>query len=274
MACLPRELEIRIDRLQRQPEARLVVGEVDVAAGLVEGVKDRVGPADVHAARASPGIRPPSPGAVRDFRAHDGRANLNLSNQFLSDNFMADGKAGIGKDPSRRKRGSMSSTLDATKQVGSTSLALPALGFGSAHLGELYAKVDEAEFARHAGGRLAGRHPLLRHGALVRPRPLRAPARRLPPHPAARRVQDHHQGRPPALPPEDPPDFDRSPWAGGLNFEVLFDYSYDGIMRSYAQALQRLALDTVDALVIHDLDTVFTARSADAPTRTSCATAA
>ena len=38
---------------------------------------------------------------------------------------------------------------------------------------------------------------------------------------------------------------------------MLFDYSYDGIMRSYAQALQRLALDTVDALVIHDLDVVF-----------------
>ena len=28
-------------------------------------------------------------------------------------------------------------------------------------------------------------------------------------------------------------------------------------MRSYEQALQRLALDTVDALVIHDLDAMF-----------------
>jgi D-threo-aldose 1-dehydrogenase len=54
--------------------------------------------------------------------------------------------------------------------------------------------------------------------------------------------------------PRDPARFDRSPWVGGLNFEVLWDYSYDGIMRSYAQALQRLAVDTVDALVIHDLD--------------------
>ena len=36
-----------------------------------------------------------------------------------------------------------------------------------------------------------------------------------------------------------------------------FDYSYDGVMRSYEQALQRLALDTVDALVIHDLDAGF-----------------
>ena len=57
--------------------------------------------------------------------------------------------------------------------------------------------------------------------------------------------------------PANPATFDRAPWAGGLNFDVNFDYSYDGIMRSYEQALQRLALDTVDALVIHDLDSLF-----------------
>ena len=57
--------------------------------------------------------------------------------------------------------------------------------------------------------------------------------------------------------PKDPTHFDRSPWKGGLNFEVAFDYTYDGIMRSYEQALQRIALDTDDALVIHDLDASF-----------------
>ena len=57
--------------------------------------------------------------------------------------------------------------------------------------------------------------------------------------------------------PKDPAHFDRAPWTGGLNFEVHFDYGYDGIMRSYEQALVRLALDTVDALVIHDLDTQY-----------------
>ena len=36
-----------------------------------------------------------------------------------------------------------------------------------------------------------------------------------------------------------------------------FDYTYDGVMRSYEQALQRLALDTVDAVVIHDLDAAY-----------------
>tara|TARA_Y200000002_G_scaffold284567_1_gene238567 strand:- start:2707 stop:3654 length:948 start_codon:yes stop_codon:yes gene_type:complete len=51
--------------------------------------------------------------------------------------------------------------------------------------------------------------------------------------------------------------FKSDPWLGGLKFEVNFDYSYDGIMRSYEQALQRLSLDTVDALIIHDLDPLF-----------------
>ena len=57
--------------------------------------------------------------------------------------------------------------------------------------------------------------------------------------------------------PKEPARFDRSPWLGGLNFEVNFDYSYDGVMRSYEQALQRLAIDTVDALIVHDLDEQF-----------------
>lgn len=54
--------------------------------------------------------------------------------------------------------------------------------------------------------------------------------------------------------PSHPEQFDRSPWAGGLNFDIRFDYTYDGIMRSYEQSLMRLGLDTVDALVVHDLD--------------------
>ncbi len=52
--------------------------------------------------------------------------------------------------------------------------------------------------------------------------------------------------------PRDPETFDRSPWVGGLSFDALFDYSYDGVMRSYEQALQRLGVPVVDGLIIHD----------------------
>lgn len=48
--------------------------------------------------------------------------------------------------------------------------------------------------------------------------------------------------------------FDRGMWVGGLSFEFDYDYSYDGIMRSVEDSLQRLSLPSVDILLIHDLD--------------------
>ena len=140
------------------------------------------------------------------------------------------------------------------RDIGKTVLALPVLGLGTAHLGELYAEVPEAESqatlnaAWDAGvryydtaawyGRGLSEHRL---GAFLRDKP------RAEFQISTKVGRTLHR-------PKDPTQFNRAPWVGGLNFEVKFDYSYDGIMRSYEQALQRLALDTVDALVIHDLD--------------------
>jgi len=142
----------------------------------------------------------------------------------------------------------------ALRKVGSTNLALPAFGFGSAHIGELYGKVDEADVkatidaAWDAGIRFYDTAPWYGRGL------------------SEHRLGHYLRSRPRGdfklitkvgrmlFRPKDPANFDRSPWVGGLNFEVDFDYTYDGVMRSYAQSLQRLALDTVDALVIHDLD--------------------
>jgi D-threo-aldose 1-dehydrogenase len=45
-----------------------------------------------------------------------------------------------------------------------------------------------------------------------------------------------------------------SQFVGGLPFDLAFDYSYDGIMRSYEDSLQRLSLPSIDFLLIHDLD--------------------
>ena len=43
-------------------------------------------------------------------------------------------------------------------------------------------------------------------------------------------------------------------WFGRLPFDVVFDYSRDGIIRSYEDSLQRLGLDHVDAILVHDLE--------------------
>ena len=47
---------------------------------------------------------------------------------------------------------------------------------------------------------------------------------------------------------------DSNSWVGGLPFSLKVDYSYDGIMRSYEDSLQRLGLNRVDLLFVHDLD--------------------
>jgi D-threo-aldose 1-dehydrogenase len=52
-------------------------------------------------------------------------------------------------------------------------------------------------------------------------------------------------------------DIDFKPWVDGAPFKCRFDYSYDGTMRSFEDSLQRLGLEHIDVLFIHDAD-VFT----------------
>jgi D-threo-aldose 1-dehydrogenase len=148
----------------------------------------------------------------------------------------------------------MAIRISSRRRVGATVLELPVFGFGSAHIGELYALVPEEESratlqaAWDAGLRFFDTAPwygrgLSEHrlGGFLRTMPRGA-------FQITTKVgRTLHR-------PKDPATFSRAPWLGGLNFDVRFDYSRDGVMRSYEQALQRLALDTVDALVIHDLD--------------------
>jgi len=47
---------------------------------------------------------------------------------------------------------------------------------------------------------------------------------------------------------------DLSPWKAPALFDVIFDYSYDGLMRAYEQSQLRLGLPSYDVCVIHDLD--------------------
>ena len=49
-------------------------------------------------------------------------------------------------------------------------------------------------------------------------------------------------------------DDENKPFEGSLKFYVKFDYSYDGILRSYEDSIQRIGFSKIDMLVIHDLD--------------------
>ena len=43
-------------------------------------------------------------------------------------------------------------------------------------------------------------------------------------------------------------------YVGGLSFNVVHDYSYDGALRSHEHSLSRFGLPRIDILLIHDAD--------------------
>jgi D-threo-aldose 1-dehydrogenase len=150
----------------------------------------------------------------------------------------------------------MTISLTSRRQVGSTSLSFPPIGMGTVALGELYEPVTEEhsratlEAAWEGGIRLYDTAPWYgrglsehRTGGFLRTQP------------RSDFVVTTKIGRY-FIRPSDPTTFDRAPWAGGLRMEMVYDYSYDGVMRSYEQSLLRLGLDSVDALLIHDPDPV------------------
>ncbi|MDB5527844.1 MAG: aldo/keto reductase [Devosia sp.] len=46
---------------------------------------------------------------------------------------------------------------------------------------------------------------------------------------------------------------DKGAWVDPLPFNQAYDYSYDGIMRSFEDSLQRLGVNAIDVLYVHDI---------------------
>lgn len=55
------------------------------------------------------------------------------------------------------------------------------------------------------------------------------------------------------LAPGYPSDSSAAEWPGSFPFHQVYDYSYDGVMRSYEDSLQRMGLDRIDILLLHDI---------------------
>ncbi|WIY51631.1 aldo/keto reductase [Devosia sp. YIM 151766] len=55
------------------------------------------------------------------------------------------------------------------------------------------------------------------------------------------------------LRPVPPGQVGKGNWAHPLPFNQHYDYSYDGVMRSFEDSLQRLGLDRIDILYVHDI---------------------
>ena len=142
------------------------------------------------------------------------------------------------------------------RQVGSTTLHLPPLGLGVAHVGGMWGRVPAAtaqatlQAAWDGGIRYFDTAPWYGRGLsehrlgsflIDQPRDSFTITTKVG------RVLHR---------PADLATFDIAPWPGGLRLDVEFTYSYDGILRAYEQSLMRLGLDTIDALLIHDPDQI------------------
>jgi len=147
----------------------------------------------------------------------------------------------------------MSAAPIRTRKLGRTGVSITELGLGTAPLGDLFDRVEDDEAAAiiaaawDGGVRYFDTSPWYGRGQ-----------------------SEHRLGR--ALYRKNRDDFVistkigrllrrplkpgpiRDQWIGGLNFETVYDYGYDGVMRSFDDSLQRLGINSIDLLLVHDLD--------------------
>lgn len=138
-------------------------------------------------------------------------------------------------------------------QVGKTSLEVTRLGLGGAPLGGLFEDVADdpavatVQRALALGINFFDTAPLYGHGKSEM-RMGRGLAGVAPDS----RVLATKVGR--VLVPVDPRRLEPDEFQNPAPFKPVFDYSYDGVMRSFEESLRRLNVERIDILHIHDPD--------------------
>ncbi len=144
--------------------------------------------------------------------------------------------------------------LDTFRRVGQTDLHVPVLGLGTCPLGGVYEVVDEAtarvtfEAAWNSGLRLYDTAPWYGLGQAEHRTGRSLYAKDRDTYVLTTKVGRVLKAQ------RDSASFKPVNWAGALPFEHQHVFTYDAIMRSYEDSLQRLGINRVDALYIHDLD--------------------
>jgi D-threo-aldose 1-dehydrogenase len=139
------------------------------------------------------------------------------------------------------------------KKFGRTDLEVTAMGFGTAPIGNQFRFVAEEDAraviagAWDAGLRYFDTAPMYGHG-LAEHR--LGEGLRWKPRDAY--VLSTKVGR--LLKPVPRNSVTSAFWVDPPPFEIVHDYSYDAVMRSFEDSLQRLALERFDILFIHDID--------------------
>lgn len=146
----------------------------------------------------------------------------------------------------------------AKRRLGRSNLEVTEIGFGTAPLGDLYARLDDAIAIATVSAALQGGITLVdtsphygnglaehRCGTALR----RVARESFVLSTKVGRWMNPRGSKPSAKGGTTSPGF-----AGGLPHAAAFDYSYDGTMRSLEQSMLRLGVDAIDVVLIHDVD--------------------
>lgn len=140
----------------------------------------------------------------------------------------------------------------ALRPIGRTRLRVAELGFGAATLGNLYHQVSDSDArtlvdaALDAGMRYFDTAP--HYGRGLSERRLGDAVRLRPDVVVSTKV-----GRLMLPDPSVVDDRERDGFRSPMPFRMRYDYSHDGILRSFEHSLQRLGLGRVDLLYVHDI---------------------
>jgi D-threo-aldose 1-dehydrogenase len=141
----------------------------------------------------------------------------------------------------------------ALAEIGRTGLRVTRLGLGGAPLGGLFTSVSEEDAAATvraaygAGVRFFDTAPFYGHGKSET-----RLGEYLRSHPRDTYVLASKVGR--VLVPADPARIEDHRYRDVLPFNPVFDFSRDGVLRSFEESLGRLQLERIDILHIHDPD--------------------
>ena len=135
--------------------------------------------------------------------------------------------------------------------IGNTGLEVDVLGMGCAPLGNLYRPISDAAAAalltasRTHGFRYFDTAP--HYGQGLSERRVGDVLRQSPDHGHVLSTKVGRLLKPAGFARE------RHGFVSPMPFDIVHDYSYDGVMRSYEDSLQRLGLDRIDILFMHDI---------------------
>lgn len=141
------------------------------------------------------------------------------------------------------------------RRIGRTALEVTALSLGSAPLGGLYRDLSDEEAmatiaaAWDAGMRYFDTAP--HYGHTKAEHRLGDALRR---YPRSEYVLSTKVGR--RFVPRTTPYDGRDGWQNPLPFEAIYDYTHDGIMRSFEDSQQRLGIVDIDIVLVHDIGRV------------------